>query len=302
MRPHTAALRALLDGWTPNSNIQKADLFTFTLAGGEVIRLSGFQIPVMAPPPPDPVTGLVGDSNVFPLGPPIDPVQTKVRIGTQVDEIEIHVMAGPNDTLALAAGATLNWQHAAWAGIFDGARVAVDRAFMTAVDGVVGTINWFTGHVGDVETGRTRLIMKGRSLLDLLTQQMPRRLYQAACTHVFGDAMCLFDRTTLAANVTAATADQNSVVAGLSPNPATLYDNGTILGLTGLNAGFRRTIGGMQGGTAFFLKPWIFPVAIGDQFQLLPGCDLTVATCDGTFGNIIHFGGDPYIPPPETAI
>ncbi len=302
MRPHTAALKALLDGWTPNSTIQKADLFTFTLSGGEVIRLSGFQIPVLAPPPPDPITGLVGASNIFPLGPPIDPVQTKVRIGTQVDEIEVKVMAGAGDTLALAAGATLTWQHAAWAGLFDGAMLAVDRAFLTPAAGVVGTINWFTGHIGDVEDGRTRIVMRCRSLLDLLTQQMPRRLYQAACTHIFGDAMCLFDRTTRAALVPAEAADQNSLVTSFVPDPSTLYDNGTIEGVSGLNTGFRRTIGGMHSGHAYFLKPWIFPVAIGDQFRLLPGCDHTVATCDGVFNNIVHYGGFPFIPPPETAI
>jgi uncharacterized phage protein (TIGR02218 family) len=144
--------------------------------------------------------------------------------------------------------------------------------------------------------------MKGRSLLDLLTQQMPRRLYQAACTHIFGDAMCLFDRTTLAATVSATTADQNSLVTAFVPSPSTLYDNGTIAGVSGLNTGFRRGIGGMHDGAAFFLKPWIFPVAIGDLFQLLPGCDHTVATCNIVFNNIIHYGGCPFIPPPETAI
>ncbi len=103
-------------------------------------------------------------------------------------------------------------------------------------------------------------------------------------------------------SLAAATADQNSLVTGFVPDPTTLYDNGTIIGVSGLNTGFHRTIGGMHGGTAFFLKPWIFPVAIGDQFRLLPGCDHTVATCDGVFNNIIHYGGFPFIPPPETAI
>ncbi|MBV8777226.1 MAG: phage BR0599 family protein, partial [Alphaproteobacteria bacterium] len=35
---------------------------------------------------------------------------------------------------------------------------------------------------------------------------------------------------------------------------------------------------------------------------LLPGCDHTVATCQSTFNNLSHFGGFPYIPPPELAV
>ncbi len=96
MRPHTAALKALLDGWTENSNIQKADLYTFTLAGGEVLRYSGFQVAVVAPPPPDPA-GLVGPSNIFPLGPGINPIRTKVQIGVQVDEAQLEILAGQCD-------------------------------------------------------------------------------------------------------------------------------------------------------------------------------------------------------------
>jgi hypothetical protein len=41
---------------------------------------------------------------------------------------------------------------------------------------------------------------------------------------------------------------------------------------------------------------------IGDQFQLLPGCDRTLATCTNVFNNAIHFGGFPFIPTPETAV
>ena len=47
---------------------------------------------------------------------------------------------------------------------------------------------------------------------------------------------------------------------------------------------------------------FLSPVEVGDQFQLLPGCDRTLATCQSVFNNAIHFGGFPYIPTPETAV
>jgi uncharacterized phage protein (TIGR02218 family) len=81
-----------------------------------------------------------------------------------------------------------------------------------------------------------------------------------------------------------------------------LYNQGTIIGVGGLNAGQKRTISQVTGGVVSLLKAWLYPVSIGDTFQLLPGCDHTTATCNNTFSNLIHFGGFPYIPPPELAV
>jgi uncharacterized phage protein (TIGR02218 family) len=120
---------------------------------------------------------------------------------------------------------------------------------------------------------------------------------------VFGDAMCGFDRTSLAAIVAALSGStQAAIVTSLAPSPPTLYDQGTILGLTGANAGQTRTIATLSGGAVALLQPFLYPVAIGHTFRLLPGCDHTVATCNGVFNNLAHYGGMPYIPPPETAV
>ena len=99
-------------------------------------------------------------------------------------------------------------------------------------------------------SGAAGSTMKVKSLMNLLAvQQMPRRLYQAACTHVFGDAMCGFNRASLAATVSGRRrldpgADRD---VGLSPSPATLYDQGTIMAISGANAGQRRTIAQLVG-------------------------------------------------------
>jgi uncharacterized phage protein (TIGR02218 family) len=132
---------------------------------------------------------------------------------------------------------------------------------------------------------------------------MPRRLYQAACTHGFGDAMCGFDRNNLAADVTAlAGSTQAQLHIALSPSPATLYDQGTAIGVTGPNACQTRTIATVAAGAVSLLQAWLYPVEAGDIFRLLPGCDHTLATCGNVFDNLSRFGGMPYIPPPETAV
>src|SRR6266849_2560828 len=116
----------------------------------------------------------------------------------------------------------------------------------------------------------------------LSLQQMPRRLYGAACTHIFGDAMCGYDRVAGKnalgtptgngqATITTAAGTTQGLITCTATVP-TLYNEGTITGAT------------------------------GDNTTLLPGCDHTTATCNATFQNLLRFGGFPYIPPPEVAV
>ena len=77
----------------------------------------------------------------------------------------------------------------------------------------------------------------------------------------------------------------------------------TITGLTGANTGYSRTIANLGNGSQIGLfKAFLFTIAIGDTFTLLPGCDHTTGTCSASFQNLLRFGGFPYIPPPEVAV
>ena len=303
MKPALAAVRTLLDNWDPRSQIQIADLYTFTLVTGEVLHYSGFQTALQAPAP-ETTTPLI----YFALGPVFNRTKTKTIIGTQVDQIEIDIFAGTTDLIG-----TLTWQNAFHAGLFDGAYCEVLRVFISAGT-VVGTVTWFYGRTSDVEVGRTQIKLKVSSLLDLLTVQMPRRLYQAGCNFVFGNPMCGYDRVNGKnalgvstgigqQSITAQSgSSQDSIHTTFAPGVATSYDKGTITGTSGANAGYSRTIGKLDAGVIYYLKPWFFPVTVGDGFNLLPGCDLTLPTCTNTFKNDERYGGMPYIPPPETAV
>jgi uncharacterized phage protein (TIGR02218 family) len=284
MKPASPALIALL-----NSNTQfiMADLYTFTLIGGNVLRYSS------AP------TALVANGFIFALGPKFERSKTNTVIGTQVDELDINIYPEPTDLI----GAT-PWLQAAWQGQFDGALLQLERAFMpTYGDTSPGTVILFAGRISDIDCSRTAIDMKCRSHLELLNIQMPRRLWQTSCTHVFGDPMCQFDRASMQTNFAClAGSTETQIVSGVSPSPPSLYAQGTITGLTGANAGDSRTVAGIAGGAVSVKLAFLSSPAIGDQFQLLPGCDRTVATCTNIFNNAIHFGGFPYVPTPETAV
>lgn len=306
MRPASAALQSYL---AANDTFLVIDLYTFALPSGEVLRYSGWTTPLAIPGTAFAAGSLnynAASYTNFALGPRFDRSKVTTKIGIEPTELDIAILAGAGHLVG-----TASFADAVRTGQFDGATVELDRLFAPPqADGSgapatsLGAIVWFYGRVAETDVGRSRIEMKVKSLLNLLAQQqMPRRLYQAACTHVFGDAMCTFNRAGMAANVTAeAGSTQAVVVTSLSPTPATLYDQGTIVATSGANAGQTRTIAQLSGGSVTLLKAWLEPVAVGDGFQLLPGCDHTVATCQNTFNNLIHYGGFPYIPPPELAV
>jgi uncharacterized phage protein (TIGR02218 family) len=284
MKAASPALIALLSG---GDQFIMADLYTITLVGGAVLRYSA------AP------TALSANGYLFALGPKFERLKTKVVIGTQVDELEVLVYPEPT---ALIGGVPI--LEGAWQGQLDGALLQLERAFMPSYgDTSPGTVVLFAGRISDIDCTRTGIDLKCRSHLELLNIQMPRRLWQSSCTHVFGDAMCQFNRSQLQATFAAGTGStQTQIATSLNPIPPNLYIQGTIIGVSGANGGSSRSVANMASGWVYVKLAFLSPVLPGDEFQLLPGCDRTIATCTNVFNNAIHFGGFPYIPTPETAV
>ena len=284
MRAASPALIALL---ASSDRFIMADLYTITLVGGSVLRYSA------AP------TALFANGYTFALGPKFERSQTKIVIGTQVDELEVRIYTEPTDLIG-----GLPFLPAAWQGELDGALLQLERAFMaTYGDTSPGTVVLFAGRISDNDCTRTGIDVKCRSHLELLNIQMPRRLWQSSCTHTLGDAMCQFDRSNLQATFSAGPGSSEAQIAtSVSPTRPNLYIQGTVIGVTGANAGSSRTVANMSGGWVYIRLAFLSPILPGDQFQLLPGCDHTLSTCTSLFNNVIHYGGFPYIPTPETAV
>jgi hypothetical protein len=305
MKPASAALQTFL---AQNDNFVIVDLYTFMLPSGTMLRYSGWTTPLDIPATAFPSGSFnynAGGYTNFVLGPRFGRSTVTTKIGVEPAELDISVLAGTDDFVG-----TFTFADAVRVGELDGATVELDRFFAPPLAGggalstALGAIVWFCGQVAETDVGRSKIAIKVKSLMNLLAlQQMPRRLYQAACTHVFGDQMCTFNRASLATTQSAlAGSTQAQIMTSLNPNPTTLYNQGTIIGISGSNAGLTRTISQISGGTVLLLKAWLYPVNPGDTFELLPGCDHTVATCQNTFNNLAHFGGFPYIPPPELAV
>ena len=157
--------------------------------------------------------------------------------------------------------------------------------------------------------GRSKATIEVNSWTELLTNQMPREYYQSPCRHTLFDAKCGLPRASF----------QSDVLVTGSPSPLGFWVNnltsyaenyfalGTLLMGGGTAAGQWRSIAASSAGTAegtliLLQVPLTVTPAIGDLVYVYPGCDKTVATCQGKFGNLARFGGFPYIPAPETAV
>jgi uncharacterized phage protein (TIGR02218 family) len=300
--PATANMQAALMN---DDNFLWGDLYTFTNPPIGTHRYSGGTSPLVLPPAAivDP-NSLNAAGGTFNLGPPMTRSKVSRKVGIEPTKVEITIMAGADDFLG---GGTLTWQECISLGFFDQCTVEVDR-YLAGPGGWYDTSNgavvWFYGRVGDIDYGRTAIKMQVLSLLATMNQQqMPRRVYASSCTHIFGDAMCLFNRASMeAAFVALAGSTQYVINTNLVPNPINLYVGGDITCISGANIGTTRTIQNQFNGAVYLAAPFNFPISPGDGFTMLPGCDHTINSCQNIFNNLIHYGGMPYIPPPELAI
>lgn len=269
-----------------------ADLYTFTLLGGAVLRYTSADQPI------------VNAGLTFARGPAIKDSGIKQGLGVQVDTVDITIMA---DGRSVVGGVPL-LDFIRGAG-FDGATIKIERAF--AADwptmlgaGPVGSYIRYGGRFSQAtKAGTTSVTVTMASWLELLDVYYPTDLYQASCGNTLFDSKCLLDRASYAAaGVVGAGATTLLVPSNLSAAAGT-YDLGAIIFSTGPNAGFRRTVKHQDAsGNLTLVAPLPATPVAGNAFTAYPGCDLQQSTCTAKFNNLIHFRGQPYIPSPETAI
>lgn len=280
------ALAALLNARGP---LNKADLYTLTLANGTVYRWSGSDIV------------LTGGGHTWTLGPGLKRSKVRFVVGLEVDSLTL--------TLTDNVGTVINGQALVSfirAGGLYGARLQLDRAFWGPTDTApVGALLWFSGRVAEYRCDRYGAELTIKSDLELLDVLVPRELYQAGCLNTLYDPACGIDRAGLTVTGTASSAtDSKRITFSQSLVAATGYfDLGVVTFTSGANTGISRTVKiythGSPGALTV-LQPWPFAVAGGDAFAIYPGCDKTQATCTSKFSNVVRFRGMPYIPVPET--
>ncbi len=134
MIPRTAELRDFL---ASSQEFRVADLYTFTLRDGTVLRYTSGDIP------------LTWGGNTWQVGLRIERSQIKLVIGLEVDGVDLTIYQDDSDQIAGNAFVVV-----ATNGGLDGCRVQIDRAFLSSwvppvIVGVVG--KRFVGRVASLK-------------------------------------------------------------------------------------------------------------------------------------------------------
>ena len=289
MKYATGAMITLLAGGGPWF---MADLYTITLASGTILYWCAGDASVTVGANTFTSSTDQGTQPVTKRG------AARLARGLEVATLDVTLFTG--DTAQLLG---IDANLAAINGIFDGARVRLDRAIMpTWGDTSAGTIALFEGLVAGVDPGSTQVVLHVASDLDRLQANMPRVLFLDHCPNVFGDAACGMSRASLTSTGTAASGtDGCTVQTGITTHAAGYYTGGVLTMTSGLGAGSSRSITGSTAlGAVTVAVPLPDGVTAGDGFSVCPGCARTQAACTA-WGNIAQFRGCPYIPVAETA-
>lgn len=250
-----------------------ADLYTFQLANGVTLTYCGGDQAIVA----NGITFPAGGQ----IGPYFDRTDSKAKchwkIGMEVDSLVFDVLPGS----ATISGTP--FLTAVRQGLFDGAEVILDRAYMpTYGDTSRGLVRYFVGRVAEVDCGRSIATFTVNSHLELLNLQLPRNLYQPGCVNSLGDAACGVDLTNPAYHTTGAVVAGTTAAtinAYLATVPQTgAFDLGTIAFTSGALAGQTYGVKQCVFGSTHVISLTGFMAcapAVGDTFTITFGCDKT---------------------------
>lgn len=274
-----------------------ADLYTFTLTDGSVLRyaMASQNITLTSP------TRTFDASSVL-----VKRGSIRTVIGVQVDTLKLTVTAQPTHLI----GST-PWLQAVRQGALDGATLLAERLFMpTLGDYSLGTYIMFSGRVGSIDFGRFSAELTVNSDLELLNVQMPRNVYQPGCLNTLFDSSCTLSKADFAVpGAMAAGSDAVNLVTNLA-KPVGWFDSGILVFTSGVLLGVSMGIKDHPSlGRLTLYSPLTALPTVGDTFTAYSGCPKTILACNNTdttqgpaFNNLTHFRGFPFVPAPETVV
>jgi uncharacterized phage protein (TIGR02218 family) len=266
----------------------KADLFTLTLIGGTVVRLTTFDSNVV-----------VGGHTFSAYGPAMSRTGLSYRNTVEVPEMNIRFLARVTD---LILGLPIKRQVVT--GVFDGATVQLDRIFMPTLGDVsLGTILMFIGRMSTAKVSAAGIDMTVKGDNVLMNQYMPKNDYQTNCLHTFCDVGCTLNPASFTISCTVGSSPTTIFLPwGSVPANPTFYTLGKVTMTSGATSGQVRTVKSADSSGVTLVFPLDGTPIAGDTFNILQGCDKTQPTCLSKFSNLQHFRGFPYIPPAETGV
>jgi uncharacterized phage protein (TIGR02218 family) len=218
-------------------------------------------------------------------------------------------------TLFPAYGSTIGILSAAFNGLFDGSQVSVWTAYMpTGNYGNVsnGIETKFVGNIAKITSiNRVKVEFDCADSLYLLNTKVPTRLYQSNCPWSFCDSNCTLNAANYTQTFTAASGSTQNTLIPATPftQPNGYFTQGPVTCTGGKNSGLALSVLSHAAGNLTTTTEWLLPIASGDTFSVVKGCNKSLLACSTTTtaagvltDNLINFGGQPFIPVSTAAV
>ena len=222
--------------------------------------------------------------------------------GTETATMDLTINFVPTDTINPNDERT--WFKAFKDGLFDKAYLSLDRLYSPipwrynmpniSIDYVLKSR--FYGRMDVQEVKLNSASIQVKSPTDMLSRELPRNLVKPSCLNHFGDFMCQLNPEHYRKSVVAQSGSTNNCIILSDMYADAYYSNGLICSTSGKNKGQYSSIKTFSSRKVVLYKPFREEVNEGDTFDILAGCDKTMKTCEGVYGNMIHFRGCPFLP------
>lgn len=123
------------------------------------------------------------------------------------------------------------------------------------------------------------------------------------CRARLGDRRCRVDMAGRVRRARVVGSEGETVALELLDGPHTnpsegegLFAFGSLRWMTGANSGLVSAVRASSDGGVTLREPPVFAGAAGDLVEVSEGCDRSLATCAGRFGNAVNFRGEPHLP------
>lgn len=295
------------------NEFEKADLFLINLTNGQSITATSWQLDVVNAGTP-PTTFYATKYGSWSRG----TVTSAAMMGNLTSQTMELAVSIPNDTQVFFPGTNVPLFQTVSTGLFDKATVWVYTAYSPlnalspnpharGFDTSLGFEIKFMGEITNVnELTRSKCTFDVADLLYRLNISTPPNIVQSPCRFTLFDQHCALSAGAFSVAAQVASGSTNLMINTTAALPSVGSDSlpytlGVVKFTSGQNVGLAGKVKQQNSTTQLVLDaPFIFPIQIGDQFTVLPGCDLTFATCLNKFANGIHFGGYPNVPDPTT--
>ncbi|MFV0801014.1 DUF2163 domain-containing protein [Brucella sp. MAB-22] len=156
---------------------------------------------------------------------------------------------------------------------------------------------------GKISRSGSRFVMELKGAAAAFDAVRGRRVLRH-CDASLGDSRCgvdVGDPRYFAESTVLAADGLSLTVAGLDGFASGWFSGGMLNWIGGANAGLSIRVTAHAGQVLKLGEPPVLPVAQGDAFRIIAGCDKSFATCKARFANGANFRGFPHLPGNDAA-